>query len=933
MVPQTGVYPKVIDTLNVLTASTYEPYEYFDGDTPKGIFVDYINIWSKQTGVYVNFVRTDTPEGSLRLLNSGKIHCTTLAYQDDIEESYLLSLPIMDCNVRIFHHRTVPNIKSLENMHIKIGVVGGTAEHTFLANKYPDLSIKTYKKYKDLVDGAIASEIKYFAINHIYAKFYLDKSGYSGYFKPSDIKIKPSPVFIAVRKEYPEILPIINQGIRNISEELKDSLTTLWSTKVLLNLNESERKWLSKHKQLSVGIDPAWKPLEFLDENGEHSGFVASYLDKIELMLDVEFDVVYADSWTETVSMVENSKADFMSLLPIGTAKADKFNFSMPLYEELTLIFSKKGKHTDFELDDFEGKKVGYIASTDALPNSLRKLAIGEKIDINKITGINFATPKDAIKALMSDEIDLYFDDYTVVETTTQKLGITNIEIVGEIPGNNTFHFATPKTTDGATLISILDHALSTISQDEKDAIYKEWIGISKREWNKQQHEVERFRSLVLKLTIGILLTLMIVLIIFLIVYRRRFIEKQRLEKDLRIAKENAEEANRLKSAFLANMSHEIRTPLNSIVGFSNLLSCDEITPEQKKLYSETINTNNLQLLQIIDDILDLSKLESGVITITEEPTDIFYICTDAINTQKANLHEGVELLFDRETKHLVCSTDRKRLLQVLTNFISNSKKFTQKGKIEIGYHLIEDNKLVEFFVSDTGVGIPKENHHLVFKRFHKLNNFAHGTGLGLSICKTIVEKMNGEIRFDSEVDKGTTFYFTIPYNPSVVDEINEKNKILGDCNSNRFITSEPQLSSLKSSNSAAVEKSDRSIENRKKIMIVDDNNDNLSVLSAMLEDDYSLILAHNGQQAVTYTTDGFQSADLILMDVQMPVLDGLKATKIIKEKNIDIPIVMISAYAEKYRDIDYKEYGFEELLDKPINTDHLNRILTKYLA
>lgn len=237
-------------------------------------------------------------------------------------------------------------------------------------------------------------------------------------------------------------------------------------------------------------------------------------------------------------------------------------------------------------------------------------------------------------------------------------------------------------------------------------------------------------------------------------------------EKDLRVAKDRAEESNRLKSAFLANMSHEIRTPLNSIVGFSDVLAMGDSTEDEQQSYYKIIKTNSDLLLRLINDILDLSRLEANRVTLTWEECDVVQLCSQVVaSVSFSRQSSDNQFLFSTSFETFRMVTDVQRMQQVIINLLSNADKFTKRGKITLDFSVNEEKQMAIFSVTDTGCGIPKEKQGLVFERFEKLNEYAQGTGLGLSICKLIVHKWRGSIWIDPDYTGGARFVFSHPLN------------------------------------------------------------------------------------------------------------------------------------------------------------------------
>jgi signal transduction histidine kinase/CheY-like chemotaxis protein len=394
--------------------------------------------------------------------------------------------------------------------------------------------------------------------------------------------------------------------------------------------------------------------------------------------------------------------------------------------------------------------------------------------------------------------------------------------------------------------------------------------------------------------------------------------ELEMMKRELLSAKEKAEMSDSLKSAFLANMSHEIRTPLNAIVGFSHLIA-ESDDAEERKTYYNIVNANNERLLQLINEILDLSKIESGTIEFSFGPASLHNLCREVHDAHIFRTPQGVSLVYESSDESLMIETDKNRVFQVISNLIGNAVKFTKEGSISYGYKLV-DNQIV-FHVTDTGTGIEPEKVGLVFERFTKLNNHAQGTGLGLSICKSIVERLGGKISVSSEFGKGTTFTFTLPYtiaNPANVDSSKKEN-------------GEGNIAGIASAGKTADSSVDNSANTRHAcILVAEDTDSNFDLLKAILGKDHQLIRAHDGMEAVTMFDE--VKPDLILMDIKMPNLDGLEATKIIRELSATVPIIAQSAFAYEQDRKAAEEAGCNDFIAKPIADDKLKAMIHKWL-
>lgn len=384
---------------------------------------------------------------------------------------------------------------------------------------------------------------------------------------------------------------------------------------------------------------------------------------------------------------------------------------------------------------------------------------------------------------------------------------------------------------------------------------------------------------------------------------RRDISEQVGYEEKLKKAKEKAEESDRLKSAFLSNMSHEIRTPLNAIVGFSAIMADIEDREERLK-FLNIIESNNKRLLMLIDEVLDLSKIESGMLPFNFSSVRMNDLCMDIFRTYQYYTGKAT-LILDLPEEDLCIRTDRNRLTQVISNLIDNALKFTPQGTITIGYRTLPE--WVELFVSDTGIGIPEDKLEKVFERFVKVNNFAKGTGLGLPICKTIVERLGGEITLTSRLGSGSQFTFKIP-------------KQLVSMDDDHFRIQPVSSSPVRNKS-----------EGKATILVVEDIDDNFELIQTMIGPGYYLIHARDGKQAVSLFES--EQPDLILMDIKLPEVNGLEAIETIREKSpFYPPIIAVSAYAYDRNKQMLLENGCKDFLIKPLDKELLLATIKKYL-
>jgi len=387
--------------------------------------------------------------------------------------------------------------------------------------------------------------------------------------------------------------------------------------------------------------------------------------------------------------------------------------------------------------------------------------------------------------------------------------------------------------------------------------------------------------------------------------------EKEKRATELTIAKEQAEESDRLKSAFLTNMSHEIRTPMNGILGFTELLKEPNLSSDDQQDYIQTIQISGARMLNTINSIVDMSKIESGLMKVDIKETNINEKMEFTYKFFKPEAEiKGLQFLFKSSlpAKEAIIKTDNEKVYGILTNLVKNAIKFTYEGSIEFGYE--KKGKYLEFFVKDTGAGIPQNQQQIIFERFRQgsdsLTRKYEGSGLGLSIAKSYVEMLGGKIWVESEEGKGSTFYFTIPYN--AVSE--EKHTI---------------------ENVISAENKDVQLRNLKTLIVEDDEISYSLLIRTVQKISTEVLHAITGFEAVEACRNN-PDLDLVLMDIRMPKMDGLEATRQIRQFNNDVIIIAQTAYGFSSDSEKALKAGCNDYISKPISKTLLYELIKKHI-
>jgi two-component system, NarL family, sensor histidine kinase EvgS len=654
-----------------------------------------------------------------------------------------------------------------------------------------------------------------------------------------------------------------------------------------------------------------WGPLVFIDtRNHTASGMIIEYLDLLEKKTDLKFDYYYDNNWSSVVDKFNRGEILILpGLISLDVSKDDLVSKTIFRFK-LVLAGLNTNKYIDNLKTIEDEDKIVAVGNDSSIQHYL-------KLKYPKLKTFLVDTTNEGLLAVENKQVDYFLEMAPIVGYGISQSGFNNVNIVGVLEDE----FEIVIGVKDKILQEKLNKGIDLIKEDEVEKIYHKYIKIEIKE--KIDYE------LIFYIVFGALF-IIVGFIMWLVILKKEIKKRidaeeevksinkklQTLADELNIAKEQAENISKQKSEFLANMSHEIRTPMNSVIGFTEVLD-KEITNPLHKEYLDSIKKGGKALLGIINDILDLSKIEAGKLEIRNEsvnPKSLFIEMESIFHSKiiSKNIHFDLEI--DKTLPSYII-LDGIRLRQILFNLIGNAIKFTEKGFIKLKVENIYKNDIKSkvdliFSVEDTGIGIAEKNLQSIFRAFEQQNdqNVAKygGTGLGLTICTKLVHMMNGEINVESK--KGLGSKFTVKLCDIPVSSISENIEVQ-EFDSSNFIFEDSQ------------------------ILVVDDIEENRKLVVAALKDfNIRLIMAENGQDSLDKLKN--VNVDLILMDLRMPIMDGYEAVSIIKDsdKLKHIPVIALTA-SVMGKDLEkVSQYGFDGYLRKPVILDDLIKEMSKYL-
>jgi polar amino acid transport system substrate-binding protein/two-component system sensor histidine kinase EvgS len=881
------------------------PFDFVNKDgVYDGIAKDYLELISKQTGL--NFIfKIDKWSNNLKKIKDGSIDLLDAVYYTKERTKFMNYTRAYFEMLDYFFIRDDLNVKNIKDLDGKIvAIPKGYAHEEIIKKDFPFIKILHVDTFFQAIDAVLQKKADILFDTYASLSYILKKESintiipFKAYRGKSVMKLH-----MTTTKNKPILASIIDKALYNISNQDKKEIYYKWlgkninDTSEKLQLTKKEQEWIDKHPVLKYS-EINWEPMSIIEHN-KMIGIMGEYIKIISKKTGIKFQFVPSKSWNEVLEKFKNKKIDMIPGIGDSDYEA-KLGLTSKTYAEFPFVLVTKTNES-------------FINNIDELANTNKIIAVPKYY-----TSYNYLKEnKPNIKIVATKNI---FEALELVKNSKAYAFLGHMAIAMHYVGNyypSTLHISGKVNyyfkhkvllqKDDKTFLDVVNKVLNSITEEEHLHIKNKWIHV-------QVKEAKDY-------TVMYQIAFILLLIIFGTFYWNRKLtkeiqERKELEKKLLKAKRVADAANKSKSEFLANMSHEIRTPMNAIVGFTELLN-EQLEEPRLKAYVKTIQNASNTLLTLINDILDLSKIEAGKLKIKKTPTNLTNLANEVSSIFTMSIQKkGLELLLDID-KDIPSSLllDEVRLRQILFNLIGNAVKFTQHGFIkfrirvfDVKEHLSKLN--IEISIEDSGIGIAKDQLEKIFKEFeqtdgHDSRKFG-GTGLGLSISKRLSEMMGGDISVKSIEGKGTTF--SVHLYDVDISSIQNENQDQQDTTNIKNI-----------------------IFHKATILVVDDIQDNRELIKKNFEDtNVNVITANDGYEALEAFKE--KNPDLVLMDIRMPNMDGYEASKRLKEIS-DVPIIALTASVmQSHEEQINKNKYFDGYLRKPVLRRSLYLELSKFL-
>lgn len=949
----------------------FAPFEFIsEGGNYTGMAADYVAIINDTLGIVMKPVKGLSWNETVEQAKQGKIDLLPcVGFTEERKKYFTYSDPYLSFP-RVIITGKDSSVASLEDLKGKTVAVQVNSSHHEFIREETTIEPALYTTFQDAMvalsrsgNGAVTGDGSVKGVDAVIgnlgvATYTISTMNLANLKIAAHTSDKPNPLAFAVRKDWPLLVELINRVLANMSQSQKNQIASRWAPGAvmekmtadvhsMLALSLKEKAFLRNHPHIRLGVDPSLPPLEWIDEQSRYQGICSDYVALIEKRLGVSMDVVSGLTWKEVESAAINRNVDIVPCLIASSSRRRYLNFTMPYLSYPVVIITRQDTPLVGDLATLAGQKVGVVtgyAYQEFLQDNYPAIHLKEAQNVLQ-----------CLQQLSSGATDAYIENLAVASYLMQKHNITNLKISSPSDGPTSKDLVMGVRRDWPEMVSILDKALKSITQTEKNEISNRWMAL------RFEHAIDWTRVIKITVSVGAVALIIISLILFWnrklameIAARieveqellkakeeaekaRGYAEQSREDADrsrdeAEKARDDAQRANQAKSIFLANMSHEIRTPMNAILGYSRLMQSDNRLSVDQKKSLMIINSSGEHLLNLINDILDMSKIEAGRIQINKSAFDLYSVVEEMHHLfRERTRSRGVrfEVSHSSATPRYIVA-DEAKLRQILINLLGNAVKFTEQGAISLtvatadelekrSETLAEDGSSLIFRISDTGAGIAEDDHDTIFQSFEQtdIGRSREGTGLGLAICRKYVELMGGRLSVESELGRGSTFTFLLPVtrvDETAVPVKQKKRKVVGI----KTLSAEKELSKEESdSESGEVER----VGAQCRILVVDDKQTNREILTLLLEPvGIAVKEAVNGKEAL----DIFHSwqPHMVLMDIRMPVMDGVEATKRIKssDRGDNTVVIVVSASAMEEQRVEVMASGADAFIKKPFH-------------
>jgi len=914
---QEQAWIKANSVVTVANEMDWPPFDYVDNGNPAGYSIDVVRLIKQKTGLQIRFVNGYAWSELLQLFKAGKIDVMPAVYIDEERHDYMLftrsyySQP----SVMVVHkdNKDINNIASLNGKRV-VGIRGFVITNT-LKKVVPNISVLEVDNIIEAMKAVSIGEADAF-IDSIGTVSYNLEHNYIPNLKVigrlNNETLENPPLHFSVAKNNPLLRSILDKALASISRNEQLTLEKRWIHKLesigkqsaskKIVLTAEQRAWLSEHPVIRIGIDAGYAPYSFLDNDGSFVGVAPDFISLIGEKLGITMEAVPDLAWPKIIQKARERSLDVIATAVITDDRKSFLNFTQIYIPTPLVIMSHIDDNRVVEVSDLDNLSVALV---DGYSSSKRVIQEHPTAKIIKV-----ANPVEGLHAVSSGKADVYVGVVGINIYQAQKQGVTNLKIAGNYDvETNGQRFAV--RSDWNELALILDRALDSISEQERKAIYDKWI------------DIPYVEQVDYSLLWNVLVAFIIIVSLMYLhsrrlnqeISRRKVVEQELLElnKNLIQARDEADHANRAKSKFLSSMSHELRTPLTAILGFSQLLEVEQSLSEEQKDFTHEILQASNHLLGLINEVLDLAKIEAGHTDLSIEPVEFDGLISECISLVKPIAdRSNIKISNSSEIENIILKVDRIRMKQILVNLLSNAIKYNCKdGQVRI-LTSMHDKDSYRISIEDTGTGIKKENMGALFAAFNRLsaeNSTIEGTGIGLVITKRLVELMGGKIGVKSEYNMGSTFWLEMPKGSLTAAAVS-------DLEDHRAI---PQ---------------DTVVGKDYKILYIEDNPINLKLLSLLFDHKAHLHLDTASTPSTGLAMAESKHPDLILLDIHLPEMNGYEVLRKLRSNTAtkDIPVVAASADAMPGDMSKANKKGFDGYVTKPFDVKHLYKTIDRIL-